>query len=287
MDDLALAVVLELVEIKETKDPQVCLVFLEDEEKLEIPEKWVFEELPEILDKMASKDVLGILGLVGLLVQKELMDFRVHLEKMVIQVQTAMMEKKVIKEIEDPLESMGMLDLSGQQDQLVKRVQKASREKMVSLEKTVVTENEVFKVQKDHLVCEEMKVNLDSLDLRVILVILVNLESRELRDHWVKREMTGTTEQQVPPDLRVVQAPLVLLDHKALLDQMDNKDFKVTPENRENVAERVTMEKLVSQVHPDCQENRAHQDRISMKRFRISAPPTKALFLPTDGVSDH
>lgn len=287
MDDLALAVVLELVEIKETKDPQVCLVFLEDEEKLEIPEKWVFEELPEILDKMASKDVLVILGLVGLLVQKELMDFRVHLEKMVIQVQTAMMEKKAIKEIEDPLESMGMLDLSGQQDQLVKRVQKASREKMVSLEKTVVTENEVFKVQKDHLVCEEMKVNLDSLDLRVILVILVNLESRELRDHWVKREMTGTTEQQVPPDLRVVQAPLVLLDHKALLDQMDNKDFKVTPENRENVAERVTMEKLVSQVHPDCQENRAHQDRISMKRFRILAPPTKVLFLPTDGVSDH
>mmetsp|Transcript_72167 Transcript_72167/g.114409 ORF Transcript_72167/g.114409 Transcript_72167/m.114409 type:complete len:288 (-) Transcript_72167:971-1834(-) len=287
MDDLALAVVLELVEIKETKDPQVCLVFLEDEEKLETPEKWVSEELPEILDKMASKDVLGIRGLVGLLVQKELMDFRVHLEKMVIQVQTAMMEKKALEEIEDPLESMGMLDLSGQQDQLVKRVQKASREKMVSLEKTVVTENEVFKVQKDHLVCKEMKVNLDSLDLRVILVILVNLESRELRDHWVKREMTGTTEQQVPPDLRVVQAPLVLLDHKALLDQMDNKDFKVTPENRENVAERVTMEKLVSQVHPDCQENRAHQDRISMKRFRISAPPTKALFLPTDGVSDH
>lgn len=218
MDDLALAVVLELVEIKETKDPQVCLVFLEDEEKLETPEKWVFEELPEILDKMASKDVLGILGLVGLLVQKELMDFRVHLEKMVIQVQTAMMEKKAIEEKEDPLESMGMLDLSGQQDQLVKRVQKASREKMVSLEKTVVTENEVFKVQKDHLVCKEMKVNLDSLDLRVILVILVNLESRELRDHWVKREMTGTTEQQVPPDLRVVQAPLVLLDHKAFLD---------------------------------------------------------------------
>lgn len=218
MDDLALAVVLELVEIKETKDPQVCLVFLEDEEKLEILEKWVFEELPEILDKMASKDVLGILGLVGLLVQKELMDFRVHLEKMVIQVQTAMMEKKAIEEKEDPLESMGMLDLSGQQDQLVKRVQKASREKMVSLEKTVVTENEVFKVQKDHLVCKEMKVNLDSLDLRVILVILVNLESRELRDHWVKREMTGTTEQQVPPDLRVVQAPLVLLDHKAFLD---------------------------------------------------------------------
>lgn len=86
MDDLALAVVLELVEIKETKDPQVCLVFLEDEEKLETPEKWVSEELPEILDKMASKDVLGIRGLVGLLVQKELMDFRVHLDKMVNQV---------------------------------------------------------------------------------------------------------------------------------------------------------------------------------------------------------
>lgn len=156
MDDLALAVVLELVEIKETKDPQVCLVFLEDEEKLETPEKWVSEELPEILDKMASKDVLAIRGLVGLLVQKELMDFRVHLEKMVIQVQTAMMEKKALEEIEDPLESMGMLDLSGQQDQLVKRVQKASPEKMVSLEKTVVTENEVFKVQMDHLVCKEM-----------------------------------------------------------------------------------------------------------------------------------
>ena len=37
---------------------------------------------------------------------------------------------RAIEEIEDPLESMGMLDLSGQQDQLVKRVQKASREKM-------------------------------------------------------------------------------------------------------------------------------------------------------------
>lgn len=129
--------------------------------------------------------------------------------------------------------------------------------------------------------------NLDPLDLRVILVILVNLESRELLDPWVKREMTGTTEQQVPPDLRVVQALLVLLDHKALMDQRDNLDFKVTPENRENVAERVTMEKLVSQVHLDCQENRAHQDRISMKRFRIWAPLTKVLFHLTDGVSDH
>lgn len=67
-----------------------------------------------------------------------------------------MMEKKAREEVEDPLESMEMLDLSGQQDQLVKRVQKASPEKMVSLEKTVVTENEVFKVQMDHLVCKEM-----------------------------------------------------------------------------------------------------------------------------------
>lgn len=67
-----------------------------------------------------------------------------------------MMEKKAREEVEDPLESMEMLDLSGQQDQLVKRVQKASPEKMVSLEKTVVTENEVFKVQMDRLVCKEM-----------------------------------------------------------------------------------------------------------------------------------
>lgn len=119
-------------------------------------------------------------------------------------------------------------------------------------------------------------------DLRVILVILVKLESQALQGFRVRTVPRDKMEQQVRRDQRVRLDPQVFLAIKDPSDPRDQKEFGVTLENRVSVVQRVTMETPETQAHLDYQDLRAHQDKISWMRLSRDIPTKGRLWEEKD-----
>lgn len=140
---------------------------------------------------------------------------------------------------------MVKLDLQAHQDLLGRLVTKESQEPLVYQDHKAYLEPMVLQEKMENLVIQVLRVTLVHLELpvaRAILVLLVNVETLELRDPQ-EQEV-----ELVPLVLKGERALLVPLDHPVLLARLVCKECREKEEVLEHLVRRVTRVNQVVQV---------------------------------------
>merc|ERR1712015_59925 len=215
------------------------------------------KEMLEVLDQRATKVILVFKD------TRETKDLREAWDLLAHKVFKVFKEKKEREEPEEKVDLLDLLDLPVNGDRLEiadsqdLMVNKAPKEKLADVAVLVLRDQkEALETQEEleSLVYQEQEVLLESLDPKVVKVLL------DLLVHLEKMVAPDLLEHK---DNAVHQDKSVILESRVLADLLVKKEPKVSQDHREAVVHLVRMEKLDHQVYEGLLETQEKEERLA------------------------